>query len=307
MKKNSIRIIVIFLCLISAYLAFRGSLDIVVNKIGIQSLITHNDEYLNMSFNKALVGFGVMSALKAGLDIIEGSEIGASFGITAQVEVGDIVRPAYDYIDIAWRTLLTSCVTLLSIRYLLKAATIIDGYMLGATLIIVAIFLMLRWWLPAWSYAKGVVRDVLSVAIVATLAIYYILPLSVWGASRLSSLITRPAIEEAQKGFEETKNTLFPDNQQTTDGIVAKLKQLPSRIQQIANYLKNKTMDMVVWSIKLITGYIFDCIVFPLTLFILMLWMTRSIMWYIFHKNLQSSIRDDISRILAGKESAKTD
>ena len=257
-----------------------------------------NENYLSASFNKALIGFGVLSVLKAGLDIIEGSEVGASFGVTAQLQVGDIVQPAYDYVDIAWRTLLTSCVTLLSIRYLLQAAQILDHYVLGVTLILGAGFLSIRWWRRNWIRARGFLRDVLSVAIVATLALYYILPLSVWSASKLSRTITQPALEEAQKGFEETKNILFPEDQQQVGGIVAKFKYMQERIQQIASYLKEKTKDMVIWTVKLITGYIFDCIVFPLTLFAVLLWLIRSIMRYLFEKSLQASLRDDLAKIL---------
>jgi hypothetical protein len=268
-------------------------------------LTRQNDDYLNASFNKALVGFGTLSVLKAGLDIIEGSEIGASFGVTVQLQVGDIVKPAYDYVDIAWRTLLTGCVALLSMRYLLKAATILDSYLLGATLMLLALFLMTRWWRQNWISVKYILRDMLSVAIVVTLALYYILPLSVWGASRLSRAITQPAIEEAQNGFEQTKKSLFPDDQPSASGIVAKLKQIQDRIEQIAAYLKDKTKDMVIWAVKLITGYIFDCIVFPLALFTLLFWLTRSIIRYLFQKNFQASFRDDLSQILIGTQRNK--
>ena len=79
---------------------------------------------------------------------------------------------------------------------------------------------------------------------------------------------------------------------------MAKLKQIQDRIEQIAAHLKDKTKDMVIWAIALITGYIFDCIVFPLALFTLLLWLTRSIIRYLFQKNFQASFRDDLSQIL---------
>ncbi|MDH7499106.1 MAG: hypothetical protein QHH30_01810, partial [candidate division NC10 bacterium] len=263
-----------------------------------QRLARQNEEYLSASFNKALIGFGVLSVLKAGLDIIEGSEVGASFGVTAQLQVGDIVQPAYDYVDIAWRTLLTSCVTLLSIRYLLKAAQIVDHHVLGGTLTLVACFLGLLWWRRNWTRTRSLLRDLLGVAIVASLALYYLLPLSVWSASKLSQAITQSALEEAQKGFEEAKNILFPEDQQQVGGVVAKLKYMQDRIQHIAGYLKEKTKDMVVWTVQLITGYLFDCIIFPLILFALLLWLVRGIVRYLFEKGLQASLRDDLARIL---------
>jgi hypothetical protein len=302
----AIKIVIIAFSICLALLSYTGHMDRGIERVGTVTLNSQNDSYLTASFNKALVGFGTMSALKAGLDIIEGSEVGASWGLTANLQVGDIVQPAYDYVDIAWRTLLTGCISLLSIRYLLQAATIIDSYVLGTTFILLGLFLSVHWWKSDWAQPKSLLRDALSVAVVATLALYYILPLSVWGASKLSQVITQPGIEEAQQGFEQTKQALFPAEQQNPDGMIAKLQHIQDRFEQIATFLKDKTKDMVIWSIKLITGYIFDCVVFPLALFTLLLWMTRSTMRYLLQKSIQSTLRDDMARLLISNDKRKT-
>lgn len=296
------RVVSIVVALAVAAIAFLGWIDRPLSVIGGGPLQRSNEAYLTKSFNKALAAFGTMSILKAGLDVIEGSEIGASFGVTANLQVGDIVQPAYDYVDIAWRTMLTGCVTLLSIRFLLQTAAILDSYLLGVTLLLLAAFLSSHWWSRRLPGLKNTIRDALSMAIVVTLALYYLLPVSVWGAAKLSHAITQPSMEEAQKGFDQTKQALFPDDQQSPNGIVAKLKDMQNRIEQIAVYLKDKTKDMVVWAITLIAGYIFDCIVFPLLIFTLLLWATRSIMKYVFQKNSESSLRDTLSQILTGRE-----
>jgi len=300
-----VKIPTILLSVCLALFAFSGHIDRKIERVGTVMLNSQNDSYLTASFNKALVGFGTMSSLKAGLDIIEGSEVGASWGLMANLQVGDIVQPAYDYVDIAWRTLLTGCITLLSIRYLLQAVAIIDSYVLGTTFILLALFLSVHWWKSGWAQLKSLLRDALSVAVVATLALYYILPLSVWGASKLSQVITQPGIEEAQQGFERAKQALFPEEQQNLDGMVAKLHHIQERFEQISIFLKEKTKDMVIWSIKLITGYIFDCVVFPLALFTFLLWMTRSTMGYLLQKSAQSTLRDDIARLLVNNNKRK--
>lgn len=300
------RAISIVIAIVIAAVAFLGWIDRPLSVIGGNSLQRSNDAYLTKSFNKALAAFGTMSILKAGLDVIEGSEIGVSFGVTANLKVGDIVQPAYDYVDIAWRTMLTGCVTLLSIRFLLQTAAILDSYLLSVTLLLLAAFLSSLWWSRRLPCLKNTIRDALSMAIVVTLALYFLLPVSVWAAAKLSHAITQPSMEEAQKGFDQTTQALFPDDQQSPNGIVAKLKDMQNRIEQIAVYLKDKMKDMVVWAITLIAGYIFDCIVFPLLIFTLLLWATRSIMRYVFQKNSESSLRDILSQILAGTEKNKT-
>lgn len=302
-KTLSKRLCAVSLCVIMALLAFNGWLTPVTQRLGTGALHRQNDEYLNKTFNKALVGFGIMSGVKAGLAIIEGSTAGVSAGATVNLQIGDAVQSVYDYVDIAWRTLLTGCITILSIQYLLRAADLASGYVLGFMLIILGASLVLRWWGKRFIRARDVLRDILSVSIVASLAIFYILPLSVWGASHLSRIITQPQIEEAQSGFQETKETLFPEDAESSDGFFSRMKQMPERVQQIATYLKDKSARMATWTIKLIAGYIFDCIVFPITLFVLLLWLTRSVMKYIFHKNIQSSLREDIERILVARRS----
>jgi hypothetical protein len=288
-------VLLVSLCL----LAFSGKTDRVTNLLGPGRLAEANDAYLTKSFNKAIAGFGVMSLLKAGLDIIEGSEVGVSFGVTAQLEVGDLAQPAYDYVDIAWRTLLVGSVTLLGIRYLLQAAGMIDSFVLGFALFTASLAFLAHCFTPQWRKVRGILRDALSVSIVAVLAIYYLLPASVWGASRLSRIITAPAIAEAEQGFQQTQAHLFPEDVEPLEGWGKKLKSLQERIEKTAAYLKDRAKDLVIWTVKLITGYVFDCIVFPVTLFVLLLWLTRSIMRYIFHRNFQQSFAEDMERLFA--------
>lgn len=304
MKIIHIRSAVIVLCFVATILTFLGILEPIIQRCGTGALQTQNEQYLNHTFKKALAGFATMSGVKAGLAVIEGSTAGVSVGATLNLQVGDVVQSAYDYVDIAWRTLLTGCVTILSIQYLLKAAALVDGYILSFALFMLGISLLLRWRATSWARGREIVRDILSLSIVASLAVLYILPLSVWGASHLSRIITAPSIEEAQSGFAEAQVKLFPESHEDADGIMAKVKQIPERIQQVVRYLKWKSTEMAVWSIKLIVGYIFDCIVFPITLFTLLLWLTRSIMRYVFHKNFQSTLRNDLKQIIINQNNS---
>lgn len=295
--------LVILVVLILA--SYSGYLEPILDAALGNQLQRSNDSYLDDSFNKAIAGFGIMSVWKAGLDIIEGSEVGASIGVSAQLEVGDIVQPAYDYVDIAWRTLFVGSVTLMGIRFLLQAAEMIDAYIVTFTLFAVTAAFLAAWLLPTRKRFREILRDIVCVSIVASLALFYILPLSVWGAARLSSVITAPSINEANNGFSNAREQLFPDTPDNGDSWAKKLKAIPDRIEQIGTYLKDKATDMVTWTIKLVAGYIFDCIVFPVSLFILLLWLTRSAMNYIFHRNAQRSFREDMRAILIGHKDEK--
>jgi hypothetical protein len=43
----------------------------------------------------------------------------------------------------------------------------------------------------------------------------------------------------------------------------------------MTEYLKERASELVVWILKLIAGYLFDCLVFPLALFALLFLFTR--------------------------------
>jgi len=304
-KRQYLRIGVLIVLAALILASFTGHLEPGLDAVLGNKLQTSNDAYLERSFNGAIVGFGVMSVLKAGLGIIEGSEAGLSIGFTAQFEVGDIVQPVYDYVDIAWRTLFVGSVTLLGIRYLLQAAELIDTYVVTFTLIMATIAFLAAWVFPSKKRFREVLRDIVGVSMVASLALFYILPLSVWGAAKLSGVITAPSIKEANAGFANAREQLFPDAPDNGDSWAKKLKAITGRIEQICTYLKDKTTDMITWTVKLVAGFIFDCIVFPVTLFALLLWLTRSTLRYIFHRNMQRTFREDLSAALIGHSDKK--
>jgi hypothetical protein len=280
---------------ILAVLAFSGQADRIIDALGRRGITQRNSDYLTASFNKAVAGFGIVSLLKAGLDIVEGSEVGASLGITANVEIGDAVKPAYDCVDIAWRTILIGAVTLLGTKYLLQTAEALDSYVLGAALVVALLLLLSDWLLPLRRGFHGVLRDALSVAVVAAFALYFLLPLSVWGGSRFSRAITSPALAEAEQGFRNTQQALFPENEGAAGGWTGKLNAIEDKIEHISGYVKNRGRELVVWTVKLIAGYVFDCIVFPVGLFVLLLWMIRAATGYLF----QRSLREELGRLLS--------
>lgn len=189
MKPTLKKAIALALCLLFSVFSFRGTLDPVVNVFGGGALKAHNQEYLDGTFKKALIGFAAMSSIKAGLAVIEGSTVGVNIGMSAHLQVGDIVQAVYDSVDIAWRTMLIGCVTILSIQFLLEAADIVSKYMLSFTFALLGISLALRWWggrCGQWRQVKDFVRNILSFSIVLVLAGVYLLPFSVWSGSHLS-------------------------------------------------------------------------------------------------------------------------
>ena len=279
--------------LVLIFLAGQGRLDRYIEMCGMHRVTTANEKYLQESFDKALDGFLVLSGIKMGLAVVEGSEVGIGFNL----EIGDVVQAAYDYVDVAWHTVLAGAVVLLMTRYLLNAATLIDHCCLAATLLVIVVLLILKWFLPNFRRCILLSKGLGIFMTVLTVTLYLVLPLSITGATFLSEKITAPSIQEAQEGLEKVHKELFAGDKAKHSDLFKKVKRLKQRIDFIAGYLKDKTRELTVWIIKLIAGYVFDCIVFPLGLFLLLFWLTKATAKYLFDVKQRQTLRDDLEEI----------
>jgi hypothetical protein len=246
--------------------------------------------YLEDAFDRSLAGFLVLSGIKSGLAIIEGSEVGIGFNL----EIGDIVQAVYDYVDVAWKTALAGGTILLMTRMCLEADTLIDHWCLAAMLFGVGVFLLFRWFLGGYGRTIQIFREAVLFLVVLTLILYVILPISITGASFLSKKIAQPMIEETQTGFEEIHKEFSPGSlnkgffpEDIREGSLfpgfdfkAKYESTKERIQYIGAYFKDKTRHMAILTLKLVAGYVFDCIIFPLTFFAVLYLFTKSLVTF---------------------------
>ncbi len=277
-------------------LAASGYADHLVDAVGMGRITDANLIYLNDAFDRSLAGFLVLSGIKSGLAIIEGSEVGIGFNL----EIGDIVQAVYDYVDVAWKAALAGGTILLMTRMCLEAVALIDHWCLAAMLLGVGVFLIFRWFLADCQRMTQVVRESTMFLVVLTLILYVILPISITGASFLSKRITQPIIEETQTGFEDIHREFSPGYlsegffpEDVKEGSLfpgfdfkAKYESTKERIQFIGTFFKDRTRHMAVLTLKLVAGYVFDCIIFPLTFFVVL---------YLFTKNLVNFLSRAIS------------
>jgi hypothetical protein len=239
----------------------------------LDGLASKNQAYLESSFERSLRTFAVLSTIKVGLAVVEGTEIGVGFGL----QVRDVVQATYDYVDIAWRTVLAGGVILLGTRTLLEAASLANHWFLAITLATFVLMVLTHGVPPRLVRTHRMLREAALFMTVLTAACYLILPLSIAGGAYLSSKITAPSIEEAESGLTALTKELFPEAEdQTTDGgLREKWSQIVEKLNQLASHLKERASELVLWILKLIAGCLFDCLVFPLGLFVLLVWFTR--------------------------------
>ena len=289
-KQYAKKSLLLVLVIIAGILAAAGHTDSLVGAVGMGRVSDANLSYLDDAFDRSLAGFLVLSGIKSGLAVIEGSEVGIGFNL----EIGDIVQAVYDYVDVAWKTALAGGTILLITRMCLEAVALIDHWCLAIMLFGLGLFLFFRWFLSAYGRTTRIIRESTLFLLVLTLILYVILPISITGASFLSKKITQPIIEETQTGFEEIHKEFSPAYmnkgfipEDVKEGSLfpgfdfkAKYESTKERIQYIGAYFKDKTRHMAILTLKLVAGYVFDCIIFPLTFFAVLYLFTKSLVTF---------------------------
>jgi len=307
--KPILKTMLVLVLLFATFFSATGQLDVLIHKCGGSVISDANTEYLNESFDRSMNGFLVLSAIKGGLAVLEGSEVGVGFNL----EVGDIVQSIYDYVDVAWKTSLAGGTILLLIQLVLQTIELFDHWCLFSLLLTSLLLFSLSWLLPEQKRLSRILKECLLFVSVMTVALYLILPVSIAGAAFLSKQITRPLVEEAQQGFESIQQDLtptalnkrfFPESQEEDSlwsrlDFNAKLQNCKDAIIQMAAYLNRITEDFAVWTIKIIAGYLFDCIVFPLAFFIAVYILTKNLLAYLIGIRRDRTIRADFETVLA--------
>lgn len=299
-KKPAFALILVLPVVLSAM----GHIDTMLNTFGLATLSNSNNRYLQESFDESVKGFLVLSTIKSGVAVLEGSEVGMGFNL----EVGDVVQSIYDYVDVAWKTALAGGTILLLMRLVLETIQLVDHWFLFSAFVVALFLFLLDWILPRQKQVHRILKEFLLFLTVLCIGVYFILPVSISGAAFLSTKITRPLVAEARHGFESLQSDLrpealnerfFPDESKDASlwsrlDFMEKLDNSKVAIVKMMKWIEQITHDFATWTIKLIAGYLFDCIVFPLAFFVVVYLLTRSLLTYVFGFSRDNILREDL-------------
>ncbi|MGD9369548.1 MAG: hypothetical protein PVH87_27810 [Desulfobacteraceae bacterium] len=282
--------IIVTVLMVGAVLSAVGYTDRALNWCGMRYLSQANNSYLEDAFNKSLSGFLILSSIKSGLAVVEGSEVGVGFNL----ELGDIVQPVYDYVDIAWKAALAGGSIIVGMQLALKGMTLVDHWTLAILLLLLSACRLTRRLPTRWNRIHTGLKQALRFVTTLSLAFYLLLPLSVTGAAALSHHITRPLLQQAQQELERIENEICPKNmgrEALTDlaaesfsspTLKNRLADTGTGVHMLISFLKTETDQIAALAFKLIAAYLFDCILFPLLFGLILMTMLRGGVNYFF-------------------------
>jgi hypothetical protein len=314
--RHPLRALQIFILLLAFFAALNGVADIPIRKLGMEKVAATNQTYLKQSMDKAVSGFLILSGIKTGLAVVEGSEVGIGFNL----QIGDIVQAVYDYVDIAWKTALAGGTVILITRLLLQAVELIDHWFLVLTFGFGLLVVLVRWVFPRRVRMHRLMKDATFFLAVCTIVLYVVFPFSIAGAAFISQKITGPLIAESQRSFESIKEEfsmesinrhIFNDDSTEDESSIAglilkgEMAKIKEAIKAQAEYFKDKSRNIAVWTLQLIAGYLFDSIIFPVTFFIFLFVIAKGALVYLFEDRKQQTFSDDIRAVLSELQKMK--
>ncbi|MFW6457613.1 MAG: hypothetical protein ACOC0A_04885 [Planctomycetota bacterium] len=276
-------------------------------------------EYLDQSFDKSVKGFLVLSSIKAGLAIVEGSDLEVGFSLGAKgsigLQYGDVVQSMYDYVDVAWKTSLAGGATLLLTRLLLVAIEQVDHWFLSLALASLFVCHIGDCFLPDTKICGRLGKQAFSLFIVLAAVLYLVLPMTILGASFLSERISAPLVAEATEGYESAEDDfssaalserLSPlDDMESEDAgfwnkinVSDRIKRLRRQYTETMSWMEARMRKMAIWTIKLFAGYLFDCLVFPLAIFFVLFVATKGLLGYAFNIRRDKNFRQDLQTLM---------
>lgn len=167
--------------------------------------------YLDKTYDESKRLFLVLSLIKGTTDVIEGSTVNVSMILGMEIEVGDIVQPIYDIINILWKISLASTVILkLESLYFEIFKVKIANLLIFISLVSLLPYTFIK------NKVTSIFKSISKYSFFILVFIYLVLP----GSLLINSYISRyfeeeykkPAIEKLDRSLDklnEVKDRLF--------------------------------------------------------------------------------------------------
>ena len=237
--------------------------------------------YLERAYEESKKLFITLSLLKGTTDVIEGSTVNVNVILGMNIQIGDLVQPIYDIIDILWKISLASVVVL-------KLETIYYE-IFKMKLASILIFISLVTYLP-YTFSKNMVTEVLKKISKYTLLgltfIYILLPGTILLSSAMSDYFEKeykePAVVRLNQSLDKlnkVKDDLFVMEQsKNIFNIPGQIESTKNKFSNLGQEISNVSKDLADFTPVIIGITLVSYIIMPLLLLIFLYKLTKSLL-----------------------------
>ena len=237
--------------------------------------------YLERAYEESKKLFITLSLLKGTTDVIEGSTVNVNVILGMNIQIGDLVQPIYDIIDILWKISLASVVVL-------KLETIYYE-IFKVKLASILIFISLVTYFPYTFYQNTVTEIFTKISKYSLLAlafVYVLLPGTILVSSAVSDYFEKeykePAIvrlNESVNKLNKVKDDLFVMEQsKSIFNIPGQIESTKNKFSNLGNEISNVSKDLSDYTPVIIGITLLSYIIMPLLLLIFLYKMTKSLL-----------------------------
>ena len=237
--------------------------------------------YLERAYEESKKLFITLSLLKGTTDVIEGSTVNVNVILGMNIQIGDLVQPIYDIIDILWKISLASVIVL-------KLETIYYE-IFKMKLASILIFISLVTYLP-YTFSKNMVTEALKKISKYTLLgltfIYILLPGTILLSSAMSDYFEKeykePAVVRLNQSLDKlnkVKDDLFVMEQsKNIFNIPGQIESTKNKFSNLGQEISNVSKDLADFTPVIIGITLLSYIIMPLLLLIFLYKLTKSLL-----------------------------
>lgn len=262
-KKLKLRIVkgVVFLSLGAAFVFARSTL---MELTQFNALNQEAEGLLDDSLDKNLTTFVSLSGIKAVVALLEGSSVGVGFDL----EVGDLVQPAYDYLDFVWKIFLYALMALSFYKLLMETGLLGTGFTLVGVGLLLAGIASVRPEFRRWA----------RFIVIFGILLAYIIPAALISTDYLSRTylvnvkeINAERIESVRGQLGEARDDIFDMKEKISVlNPVQSIDAIRSEASNIANTVSQSVWDSMFAFLTFVLILMVELLLLPfLTAFIL--------------------------------------
>ena len=237
--------------------------------------------YLERAYEESKKLFITLSLLKGTTDVIEGGTVNVNVILGMNIQIGDLVQPIYDIIDILWKISLASVVVL-------KLETIYYE-IFKMKLASILIFISLVTYFP-YTFSKNMVTEALKKISKYTLLgltfIYILLPGTILLSSAMSDYFEKeykePAVVRLNQSLDKlnkVKDDLFVMEQsKNIFNIPGQIESTKNKFSNLGQEISNVSKDLADFTPVIIGITLLSYIIMPLLLLIFLYKLTKSLL-----------------------------
>ena len=254
--KNKKDIIILSIIILALVLSITGIFPGKYNVPGYKKIIASDELYLNELKSECEKSFLLLTGLKTGLSIIEGSTIGFSLGTTVSLQAGDIVQGLLDLVNISWKLMFAGVIVSYILLLLLQGSLTTSTWFFISTSFLFSLNIIYK---MKMKKENKILKRLSIFSMLIFLSLYLILPISFLLTSNLSEKISDKI------RVKETKNisTVVDKIDFDTNELIKEPKKVIDRLKTLPGFLSKNMESMTRSIINLLASYFVDTILFP--------------------------------------------